>query len=123
MRHLRRLARPALVSLLILLLVLGIWYAATAGPTWHWPVASAGMTAEQIEYAKMMGKDPVATKTSGKGFPTLGQMGTTVWGSCPTRSTTTAPTTRALPSSWPIRWAGWGWAFCWPAWWPFRWAL
>jgi nitrate/nitrite transport system permease protein len=36
------------------------------------------MSPEQIEYAKMMGKDPGTAKSGG--FPTLGQMGTTVWG-------------------------------------------
>ncbi len=68
--------RAGVLSVLILLLTLGFWYAAT-GAT---PAAgsTAGMTAEQIEYAKMMGKDPGSTKTTG--FPTLGQMGTTVWG-------------------------------------------
>jgi nitrate/nitrite transport system permease protein len=68
--------RAALLSILILMVVLGIWYAATsAGPV---GASSVGMTAEQIEYAKMMGKDPGSTKSAG--FPTLGQMGATVWG-------------------------------------------
>jgi nitrate/nitrite transport system permease protein len=40
---------------------------ATTGPSIGG--ASTGMTAEQIEYAKMMGKDPGAAKSSG-GFPT-----------------------------------------------------
>ena len=68
--------RAALLSVMILLVILSIWYAATSAA----PVraSSAGMTAEQIEYAKMMGKDPSSTKSAG--FPTLGQMGTTVWG-------------------------------------------
>ena len=68
--------RAGLLSAVILLVLLGIWVAAT-GAT---PAAnsSAGMTPEQIEYAKMMGKDPGATKASG--FPTVGQMGSTVWG-------------------------------------------
>ena len=57
-------------------MLLGIWYAATGSAA---PAnSSAGMTPEQIEYAKMMGKDPGSTKTTG--FPTLGQMGHTVWG-------------------------------------------
>ncbi len=67
--------RAAVLSLLILLMVLGIWHVATlsgsAGP------AASGMTPEQIEYAKMMGKDVGAPKSTG--FPTLGQMGSTVW--------------------------------------------
>ena len=68
--------RAAVLSTLIFVALLGIWYAATANSG---PGASlAGMTAEQIEYAKMMGKDPGASKSNG--FPTLGQMGGTVWG-------------------------------------------
>ncbi|OYU46796.1 MAG: nitrate ABC transporter, permease protein [Burkholderiales bacterium PBB4] len=68
--------RAGLLSAVILLVLLGIWVAATGAV----PAAnsSAGMTPEQIEYAKMMGKDPGATKASG--FPTLAQMGRTVWG-------------------------------------------
>jgi nitrate/nitrite transport system permease protein len=68
--------RAGLLSVLILVLVLGIWYAATGSTASA--TSSAGMTAEQIEYAKMMGKDPGNAKAAG--FPTLGQMGTTVWG-------------------------------------------
>ena len=68
--------RAGVLSVLILLVVLGIWYAATNAGTVG--AASTGMTAEQIEYAKMMGKDPGVTKSSG--FPTLGQMGKTMWG-------------------------------------------
>jgi nitrate/nitrite transport system permease protein len=73
--------KAAMLSLLILGLILGVWYLATLQTT---PVAAtpAVLTAEQIEYAKLMGKDPAtlaanaATGTSGKsGFPTLGQMG------------------------------------------------
>jgi nitrate/nitrite transport system permease protein len=73
--------KAAMLSLLILGLILGIWHLATLQTT---PVAAAApvLTAEQIEYAKLMGKDPAslaanaATGTSGKsGFPTLGQMG------------------------------------------------
>jgi nitrate/nitrite transport system permease protein len=68
--------RAGLLSAVILLVLLGIWVAATgAAPAANSP---AGMTPEQIEYAKMMGKDPGATKASG--FPTLAQMGRTVWG-------------------------------------------
>ena len=68
--------RAALLSVLLLLLVLGIWYVATGSSTAT--NSTAGMTAEQIEYAKMMGKDPGSAKATG--FPTLGQMGTTIWG-------------------------------------------
>ncbi|MGB3070756.1 MAG: nitrate ABC transporter permease [Ottowia sp.] len=72
--------RAALLSLLLLLAVLGIWHLATkpagVGGT------TAGMTAEQIEYARMMGKnvgDASSSATSG-GFPTLTLMGQTAWG-------------------------------------------
>ncbi|RCW74612.1 nitrate ABC transporter permease [Pseudorhodoferax soli] len=69
-------AKAALLSVLLFLLVLGIWHLATgasaAGGT------AAGMTAEQIEYAKMTGQDPGAGRSGG--FPTLAQMGATVWG-------------------------------------------
>ena len=70
--------RAALLSLLLLLTVLGIWHLATqpgAGGG-----SAAGMTAEQIEYARMMGKDvgDGAPAASG-GFPTLAQMGATAW--------------------------------------------
>jgi len=69
--------KAALVSLLIFLALLGIWYTATQ-PAPGTPAAStAGLSAEQIEYQKMMGKDPGSTKTTG--FPTLGQMGTAIW--------------------------------------------
>lgn len=68
--------KAALLSALILLVLLGIWYAATASSGAGG--AAAGLTAEQIEYAKMMGKEVGTAKSSG--FPTLGQMGSTVWG-------------------------------------------
>ncbi|GAC1602649.1 MAG: nitrate ABC transporter permease [Ramlibacter sp.] len=68
--------KAALVSLLILAAFLGIWYAATL------PGAGAGasagaLSADQVEYNKMMGKDAGSTKTTG--FPTPGQMGATVF--------------------------------------------
>jgi nitrate/nitrite transport system permease protein len=65
------------VSLVILLVLLGIWHAATLPVAGSGPASTAGMTAEQIEYQKMMGKDVGSTKTTG--FPTLAQMGATVW--------------------------------------------
>jgi nitrate/nitrite transport system permease protein len=68
--------RASLLSIVIFLVVLGVWALATTAPTVGG--ASTGMTAEQIEYAKMMGKDPGALKSGG--FPTLSQMGSTVWG-------------------------------------------
>ena len=67
--------KAALVSVLLLLVFLGIWHAAT------FPAPGAGgagpaLTAEQAEYARMMGKDVGSQKTTG--FPTLAQMGQTV---------------------------------------------
>ena len=69
--------KAGLVSLLIFLSILGIWFLATqsSGPVPS--TGTAGMTAEQIEYQKMMGKDVGSTKTTG--FPTLGQMGVAIW--------------------------------------------
>ena len=57
--------RSALVSMLMLLCLLGIWQLATIGPSLS-PVASK-LTAEEAEYQKMMGKDPASTKSTG--FP------------------------------------------------------
>jgi nitrate/nitrite transport system permease protein len=71
-------ARAALLSLLLLLLVLGIWHAATLAPSGAPAVAAPTLTPEQIEYAKLMGKDPSAsagTAPAKSGFPTLAQMG------------------------------------------------
>jgi nitrate/nitrite transport system permease protein len=60
-------ARAAVLSLLILLVLLGIWHIATL------PKAQA--PAVNDEYAKLMGKG--AAKTTG--FPTPGEMGETAW--------------------------------------------
>jgi len=65
--------KAGLVSMLLLLAFIGIWFVATV-PTAG--AGTAGMTAEQIEYQKMLGKDPGAAKTGG--FPTPGQMGATI---------------------------------------------
>ena len=70
--------KASMLSLLILLLALGVWHLATLQPA---PVAAPAvvLTAEQQEYAKLMGKDPAglaAPAATGKsGFPTLSQMG------------------------------------------------
>ena len=69
--------KAALLSLIIFLAFLGVWYAATLPAPGAGPASTAGMTAEQIEYQKMMGKDPGSTKTTG--FPTLAAMGSTIW--------------------------------------------
>jgi nitrate/nitrite transport system permease protein len=65
--------KASLLSLLLLALILGVWHLATLQPT---AVGGPAMTAEQIEYAKMLGKDPGVKKSDG--FPTLAQMGSTV---------------------------------------------
>lgn len=66
--------KAALVSLLLLALLLGIWAAATQQQSGG--SAATDMTPEQAEYARMMGKDAGSKKTTG--FPTLTQMGTAV---------------------------------------------
>jgi nitrate/nitrite transport system permease protein len=70
--------RAGLLSALILLVVLAIWHVATLPSA---PVAAAApaLTPEQIEYAKLMGKDPATLATPAaapakSGFPTLAQM-------------------------------------------------
>jgi nitrate/nitrite transport system permease protein len=71
--------RAGLLSLVILLVLLAIWHVATLSSA---PVVQAGpaLTPEQIEYAKLMGKDPAAGGAPGakSGFPTLAQMGQTI---------------------------------------------
>ena len=75
--------RAGLLSALILLVVLAIWHVATMSSA---PVAAAApaLTPEQIEYARLMGKDPAtlaspaAAPSAKSGFPTLAQMGAVV---------------------------------------------
>jgi nitrate/nitrite transport system permease protein len=66
--------RAGTLSALLLFLFVAVWYVATA-PSGGAVGTTAGMSAEQIEYQKMMGKDPGASKDSG--FPTPMQMGQT----------------------------------------------
>ncbi|MDO9570996.1 MAG: nitrate ABC transporter permease [Hydrogenophaga sp.] len=56
-------ARAAVVSLLLLVCFLGIWELSTSGPSVGG--SSAGMSAEEIEYLQMMGKDPGTEKSAG----------------------------------------------------------
>lgn len=64
--------KAGLVSLLLLAVLLGIWHLATSSqPVTTGPAAT--LTAQELEYAKMMGKEPGNTKSAG--FPTLAQMG------------------------------------------------
>lgn len=72
--------RAALLSLVILLGLLAVWHVATLTTA---PVAAAApaLTPEQIEYAKLMGKDPTAgagAPAAKSGFPTLAQMGAVI---------------------------------------------
>ncbi|GAP36257.1 nitrate ABC transporter permease [Piscinibacter sakaiensis] len=68
--------KAALLSLLILLLVLAVWHLATL-PRGAAAAAGPALTPEQIEYARLMGKDPGggSAAPAKSGFPTLGQMG------------------------------------------------
>lgn len=67
----------SLLSLFILLLLLAVWHLATANGATTAPTVK--MSAEEIEYAKLLGKDPTATVAAAKsGFPTLPQMGQTI---------------------------------------------
>ena len=73
--------RAGILSLLLLGLMLGVWHLATLAPATPAAAPAATLTAEQIEYAKLMGKDPTAaaggeaTPSQKAGFPTLTQMG------------------------------------------------
>lgn len=66
--------RAGLVSALVLALFLGAWHLATLSS--GAPAQAAGLSAEQIEYQKMLGKEPGSAKAVG--FPTLTQMGQTI---------------------------------------------
>ena len=67
--------RAGLVSALLLLVFMIGWYAATAATADTGTTGAAALSAEQIEYQKMMGKDTGSAKASG--FPTPMQMGRT----------------------------------------------
>jgi len=73
--------KAGMLSALLLLLILGVWHIATTGPATPAPAPAVTMTAEQIEYAKLMGKDPTAgaaPAAAKSGFPTLSQMGAVI---------------------------------------------
>ena len=67
------------LSVLILVVLLAVWHLATL-PAKSVPGPVVTLTAEQIEYQKLLGKDPAAAEGDKKssGFPTLAQMGQTV---------------------------------------------
>jgi nitrate/nitrite transport system permease protein len=71
-------ARAAMLSLMLLGILLFVWHLATLGSAPATPTAAPALTAEQIEYAKLMGKEPSAGSAAApakSGFPTLAQMG------------------------------------------------
>jgi nitrate/nitrite transport system permease protein len=77
--------KAALLSLLLLALLLGVWHLATLQAVPAPAVAKApALTTEQIEYAKLMGKDPGAAAGTAEvkksGFPNLAQMASTIAG-------------------------------------------
>jgi nitrate/nitrite transport system permease protein len=78
---LRDRARAGMLSLLILLALLAVWQVATLPQAAVATAAPATLTPEQIEYAKLMGKDPgagAAGVPAKSGFPTPAQMGAAI---------------------------------------------
>ena len=77
----RESLKATLLSVLLLLLILGVWHLATSSPAAAPAAPAAAMTPEEIEYAKLMGRDPASladpSAVGKSGFPTLGQMGST----------------------------------------------
>jgi nitrate/nitrite transport system permease protein len=69
-------AKAGVLSLLILLAILSVWHLATLPKA----ADAVQLTPDQIEYMKLMGKDPGGSGAGTSGFPTLGQMGSTIWG-------------------------------------------
>jgi nitrate/nitrite transport system permease protein len=70
--------KAALLSLLLLAVFLGVWQVATMATA---PVAAQpALTPEQIEYQKMLGKNPEpGGQAKASGFPTPADMGATAW--------------------------------------------
>ena len=70
--------KAALLSLLLLAVFLGIWQVATMTTA---PVAAQPtLTPEEIEYQKMLGKNPEpGGQAKASGFPTPADMGATAW--------------------------------------------
>lgn len=74
--------RAALLSLALLVLLLAVWQVATLPSGGSPAPAAASMTAEEIEYAKLLGKDPTAGAApvaAKSGFPTPAQMAAAAW--------------------------------------------
>jgi nitrate/nitrite transport system permease protein len=61
--------RAALVSLLLLVAVLGVWQLGTSAGGSAPAAATANLSAEELEYLRMMGKDPEAQAQKSGGFP------------------------------------------------------
>lgn len=75
--------RAALVSLLLLLLLFAVWHLATL-PVASGTGAAVSLSAEEIEYLKMMGKDPGVVAGGGggakqSGFPPPAEFARTAW--------------------------------------------
>ena len=73
--------RAGVLSLLLLALLLGAWHLATLSAAPAAVAAGPALTPEQIEYAKLMGKDPTAGAAAApakSGFPTLAQRGAVI---------------------------------------------
>lgn len=66
--------RAATLSIAILLVALAVWHLATLPAP---RAAATALTPAQVEYQKLLGKDPGATAKT-NGFPTLSQMGKAV---------------------------------------------
>ncbi len=72
-------ARAAMLSVLLLALLLCVWHIATLSGSAGAPKPAAALSAEQIEYLKLMGKDPGEAAAPAKsGFPTPAQVGTVI---------------------------------------------
>ena len=70
--------KAALLSLLLLAVFLGVWQVATM--TTAPAAAQPALTPEQIEYQKMLGKNPEPSgQTKASGFPTPADMGAAAW--------------------------------------------
>ncbi|MGC4396947.1 nitrate ABC transporter permease [Hydrogenophaga sp. T2] len=78
MKRLHLNLRAALVSLLLFAVFIGAWQLATT--TGAAGAAAGNLTAEEIEYAKMMGKDPTGGAAKGSGFPPPLEVARTSWG-------------------------------------------
>ncbi|TSE20127.1 Bicarbonate transport system permease protein CmpB [Tepidimonas alkaliphilus] len=70
--------RAGLVSLLLLFVVVAAWHAATGGASVPAAVSSS-LTAEEIEYLRMMGKDPEGAAAKTGGFPTPSAVAEAAW--------------------------------------------